>query len=164
MSQISSLSLDDQIRQAMELITPAHCLVPVDNETLSSLEEGKLRLQNYAFKQGFALASTLFQKGKMVLILDCTRHGKKTRNTRYIEDEDRLRQGNQVLFDNCRYRLRLKLKDDAWRLVITNTKHSHDLAKDPFSLKQHRDKDPNRSIAIKQAENLRGAGIKYRQV
>lgn len=48
-------------------------------------------------------------------------------------------------------------------MVITNTKHSHDLARDPFSLRQHRDKDSNRSIAIKQAENLRGAGIKCRQ-
>lgn len=92
------------------------------------------------------------------------RHGKKTRNTRHIEDKDRLRQGNKVHFDNCQYSLRLKLKDDIWRLVITSTKHSHNLARDPFSLKQHRDKDPNRSIAIKQAENLCGAGIKYRQV
>lgn len=49
-------------------------------------------------------------------------------------------------------------------MVITNTEHSHDLERDPFSLRQHRDKDPNRSIAIKQAENLRRAGIKYRQV
>ena len=85
----------------MELIPPAHRLVPVDNETFSLLEEGKLRLQNYAFTQGFALASTSFQKGKTVLILDCTRHGKKIRNNRHIEDEDRLRQGNKVLFDNC---------------------------------------------------------------
>lgn len=163
MSQISPLSLDDRIRQAMELMPPAHRLVPVDNETFSSLEEGKLRLQNYAFTQGFALASTSFQKGKTILILDCTRHGKKTRNTRHIEDEDRLRQGNKVFFDNCRYRVRLKLKDATWRLVITNTEHSHDLASDPFSLRQHIDKDPNRSVAIKQAENLHGAGIKYRQ-
>lgn len=163
MSQISSMSLDDRIRRAMELIPPVHCLVPLDNETFSSLEEGKLQLQDYAFTQGFALASTSFQKGKTVLILDCTHHGKKTRNTRHIENKDRLRQGNKVLFDNCRYRLRLKLKDDTWRLVITNTEHSHDLARDPFSLRQHRDKDPNRSIAVKQTENLCGAGIKYRQ-
>lgn len=157
------MSLDDRIRRAMELIPPAHRLVPFDNKTFSSLEEAKLRLQNYAFTQGFVLASTSFQKGKTVLIFVCTRHGKKTRNTRHIEDKDRLRQGNKVLFDNCRYHLRLKLKDDTWRLVITNTKHLHALARDPFSLKQHKDKDPKRPIAIKQAENFRGAGIKYKQ-
>ena len=90
MSQISSLSLDDRIRQAIELIPLTHRLVLVDNETFSSLEEAKVRLQNIAFTQGFALASTSFQKGKTVLILDCTRHEKKTRNTRHIEDKDRL--------------------------------------------------------------------------
>ena len=103
MSQISSFSLDDRIRQVVGLIPPAHCVAPVDDEIFSSLEEGKLRLQNYAFAQGFALASISFQKGKTFLILNCTRHGKKTRNTRHIEDEDRLRQSNKVLFDNCRY-------------------------------------------------------------
>ena len=46
---------------------------------------------------------------------------------------------------------------------MANTKHSYDLARDPFSLRQHKDKDPNRFMAIKQAENLRGAGIKYWQ-
>ena len=94
MSQISSLSLDDRICQAMELIPPARCLVPVDNETFSSLEEGKLRLQNYAFTQGFALASTSFQKSKTVLTLDCTRHGKKgTLKTKIDFDK-----GNKVFF------------------------------------------------------------------
>lgn len=77
MSQISSLSLDDRIRQAVELIPPAHCVAPINDEIFSLLEEGKPRLQNYAFTQGFALASTSFQKGKTVLVLDCTRHGKR---------------------------------------------------------------------------------------
>lgn len=163
MTRLSSLSLEDRIRSALALIPPAHRLPPVDNEIFSSLDEGKLRLQNYAFTQGFALASTSFQKGKTILILDCTRHGNRTRNTRHIEDEDRLRRGNKVLFDNCRYRLRLKFKDDVWRLVVTNTEHSHELSKDPFSFRQHKDKDPNRSITLQQAEHLRGAGIKYRQ-
>lgn len=163
MSQISSLSLEDRICQAIELIPPAHCVAPIDDEIFSSLEQGKLRLQKYAFTQGFALASTSFQKGKTVLILDCTWHGKKTRNTRHIENEDRLRQGNNVFFDNCRYRLRLKSKDDTWRLVVTNTEHSHDLARDPWSLRQHRNKELDRSTAIQRAKNFRGVGIKYRQ-
>ena len=50
-----------------------------------------------------------------------------------------------------------------YRLVVTNTEHSYDLARNLFSLRQHRDKDPNQSIAIKQVENLCGAGIKYKQ-
>lgn len=85
----------------MELIPLVYRLVSLNNKTFSSLEEGKLQLQNYAFTQGFVLASTSFQKGKIVFILDCMRYEKKTRNTRHIEDEDPLRQRNKVQFDNC---------------------------------------------------------------
>ena len=103
MTRLSSLSLEDRIRSALALIPPAHRLPPVDDEIFSSLDEGKHRLQNYAFTQGFALASTSFQKKKTILILDCIRHENKTRNTRYIEDEDKLRRDNKVLFDHYRY-------------------------------------------------------------
>lgn len=60
MSQILSLSLDNQIYQAIKLIFPTYCLVLIDNETFSSIKESKLWLQNYTFTQRFALVSTLF--------------------------------------------------------------------------------------------------------
>lgn len=120
-------------------------------------------MQNYVFTQGFALASQSFQKGKTVLVLDCTRHGTKTRNYCQLEDEGRVKIGNKVLHDGCKYRLRLKAMEGAWRLIVTNTEHSHDMAMDLFSFRQHRDKDPGRGEALQQAHSLRAAGIKYRQ-
>lgn len=53
--------------------------------------------------------------------------------------------------------------EGGWRLVVTNTEYSHDMAMDPFSFRQHRDKDPSRGQAIQQAQSLRAAGIKSRQ-
>ena len=53
--------------------------------------------------------------------------------------------------------------EGAWRLIVTNTEHSHDMAMDRFSFRQHRDKDPSRGEALQQAHSLRAAGIKYRQ-
>ena len=128
-----------------------------------NLEEGKTQLPNYAFTQGFALASQSFQKGKTVLVLHCTRHGTKTGNYRQLEDEERVRIRNKVLHDGCRYRLRLKATEGAWQLIVTNTENTHEMAIDPFSFRQHRDKDPNRGEALQQAQSLRAAGIKYRQ-
>ena len=105
------LSLEHRISQALELIPPPHRLPPQDEELFATLEEGKKRLQDYAFTQGFALVTSSFQKGKTVLVLDYTRHGKKTRNHRKIVDEDRVRVGNKVLFEDCKYRLRLRLRE-----------------------------------------------------
>lgn len=158
-----SSSLVRRIQQALELIPSAHRLPPQDDEIFPSLEEGKTRLQNYVFTQGFALGSQSFQKGKTALVLDCTRHGTKTRNYCQLEDEERVRIGNKVLHDGCKYRLRLKAMEGTWRLIVTNTEHSHDMAMDLFSFRQHRDKDPGRGEALQQDHSLRAAGIKYRQ-
>ena len=118
--------------------------------------------QDYAFTQGSALATSSFQKGKTVLVLDCTRHGKKTRNHRKIAHEDRVRVGNKVLFEDCKHRLCLKLGEGRWQLVVSNDQHSHKLAIDPFSLRQHQWRDPGRLNALSQAQSLRAAGIQYR--
>ena len=71
--------------------------------------------------------------------------------------------GNKVLFEDCKYRLRLRLREGRWQLVVSNDQHSHELAIDPFSLRQHQWRDPGRLNALSQAQSLRAAGIKYRQ-
>ncbi len=72
------LLLEHRISHALELILLPHRFPPRDKELVATLEEGKKRLQDYALTQGFALATSSFQKGKTVLVLDCTRHGKST--------------------------------------------------------------------------------------
>ena len=49
----SNVSLDSRIRQAIDRLPPAHRIPPQDGEVVSGLEDGKLRLQDYAFTQGF---------------------------------------------------------------------------------------------------------------
>ena len=115
-SPLHHLYLERRIQQALEVIPPAHRLPPQDDEIFPTLEEGKTRLQR------FALASQSFQKGKTVLVLDCTRHGIKTRNYRQLEDEERVRIGNKVLHDSCKYRLKLwkvrgRLIGQGWKEV-----------------------------------------------
>lgn len=95
--------------------------------------------------------------------MDCTRHGKKTRNHRKIADKDRVRVSNKVLFEDCRYRLRLRLREERWQLVFSNDQYSHELAIDTFSLRQYQWRDPDRLNALSQAQSLRAARIKYRQ-
>lgn len=72
------------------------------------MDKGKARLQNYAFIQGFALVQESFEKKRGILVLDCTRHQDKERNTRDIREEERTRKDTKVAFNSCKYRLPLK--------------------------------------------------------
>lgn len=117
----------------------------------------------FCFYKGIHIDICFIQGSKTMIIFDSTCYEKKTRNTQYIEEEDRLWQRNNILFDKCWYRLRLKVKDDTWQFFVTNVEHSHELERNPFSLKQNRNKDSNRFIAIQQVEYLCRAEIKYRQ-
>lgn len=94
---------------------PRYRLPPHDDEVFLALEEGKTRLQNYVFTHGFALASQSFREGKIVLVLDYTRRSTyKMRNYCQLEDEKRVRIGNKVLHNGCRYQLELKPTEGAW--------------------------------------------------
>ncbi len=96
----------------------------------------------------FALAISSFQKRKTVLVLDCSRNRKKTCNHRKIDDEDRVRVGNKVLFEDCKYRLRLRFRERRWQLVVLNDQHSNELAIDPSSLCQLQWRDPGHLNAL----------------
>lgn len=82
-------SLEHRKQQAKALLPLSHCLPPQEGESFSTIDEGKVRLQNYAFTQGFALVQESFQKSRGILVLDCTRHHIKERNTRQMTEEER---------------------------------------------------------------------------
>ena len=105
-------SLDQKIGKAKALLPPAHCLPPQEGEGFASWEEGKARLQDYAFTQGFAIVIESFQKTRGVMLLECTRHHRKERNTRKLAETDRQRKSTKVSFNNCKYRVRLRKKKD----------------------------------------------------
>ena len=118
-------SLDARKQHAIAHLPPPHLLPPQENELFSSWEEAKARLQDYAFTQGFALVTETHDKKNHLIVLDCTRHHKRVRNTRKVEEEDRVRANTKVSFNECPYRLRLKKnKDNAWRLIVTNSEPS----------------------------------------
>jgi hypothetical protein len=47
--------LQNQIARAIEALPPKHREKPTDGETVASLEEGYVRIQDWAFTQGFAI-------------------------------------------------------------------------------------------------------------
>ena len=159
-----SLSLETRLQNALALLPPSHRLPPQENESFGSWEDGKTRLQDYAFTQGFALVTETNNKKRQVVILECTRHHSKERNTRKLGEKDRKRKNTKVAFNDCRYRLKLKRdEDETWRLYIINPDHNHEMARDPFSFKEHQTRDPERATALEQGENLRDASTKFGQ-
>ena len=157
-------SLDARKQHAIALLPPPHLLPPQENELFSSWEEAKTRLQDYAFTQGFALVTETHDKKNHLIVLDCTRHHKRVRNTRKVEEEDRVRANTKVSFNECPYRLRLKKnKDNAWRLIVTNSEHNHEMATDPFAFREHHSRDPDRTDALDQGKSLRASSTQYGQ-
>jgi hypothetical protein len=78
-----------QIEAAVAAMPAAHRSAPRDREVVESKEEAFVRLQNWAFTKGFALAveST---KAKRV-VYQCTHHKKATRNNRKTKEAFRKR-------------------------------------------------------------------------
>ena len=99
-------SLDARKQHAIALLPPPHLLPPQENELFSSWDEAKTRLQDYAFTQGFALVTETHDKKNHLIVLDCTRHHKRVRNTRKVEEEDRVRANTKLSFNECPYHLR----------------------------------------------------------
>ncbi len=83
------------ISHTLELIPSLYRFPSWDKELFAILEEKKKTFQDYAFMQGFTLATSSFRKEKTVLVLDCTRHGKKTCNQCKIVDEDQVKIGKK---------------------------------------------------------------------
>lgn len=143
---------------------PAHCLPLEEGEVFSTIQEGQVRLQDYVFTKGFALVQESFQKDRGVMVLDCSRHHTKERNTRQLTEEERVRKHTKVSFNECKYRLRLKkTKEETWRLVLTNSEHNHPMTVDPYSFVQHHSRDPDRAKALDVAKSLRSSSTKYGQ-
>ncbi len=55
MASFRSADLIERIREATDLVPPAHRLAPVDGVNFSTLEQVVKRSQDYAFTQGHAL-------------------------------------------------------------------------------------------------------------
>lgn len=157
--------LEHRKQQAKALFSLADCLPLQEKEIFPTVDKGKTRVQDYAFIQRFALVQEFFQKKQGILLLDCTRHHVTKRNTKNLDKKKRIQTNTKVAFTNCKYQLRLKkTKEETWRLVITNAKHNHPMAIDPFNFKKHHSKDLNWAKALDHAGTFRNFFITYGQV
>lgn len=119
---LALLLLESRISQTLELILSSHKLPPKDKELFATLGEQKKRLQDHVFTQGFALAISSFQKGKTVLVLDYTQHGKKTRN--YQKSQMKIKLGLVIRFYlkivDTAYVWDIKKGDGNWLFLMIN--------------------------------------------
>ena len=154
-----------RIRNAIDLLPPAHRIPSSDGEVVTGPEKSKLRLQDYAFTQGFCLVVVSYDKKQQRLIIECLRYKKKTRNTQKIEEKDRVRAATDVAYNNCRYRVKMTyIKDDGqWKITVLESKHNHLMAPDPFAFPQYRDRDPSHEKAMQLGLSLVESNAKFRQ-
>jgi hypothetical protein len=103
-------SLKVRIRKTIDLLSSAHLLPPSTDEMMTSPEKEKIRLQDYAFTQRFSLMVKSYDKKRQRLIMKCSRHKKKTRNTRKIKKKDKKKTAINVAFNNCRYRVKMTFR------------------------------------------------------
>ncbi|KAL2043477.1 hypothetical protein N7G274_003784 [Stereocaulon virgatum] len=80
-------STANKLQRACRAIAADHKVRPIDGEVFVGKEAGILRIQDYAFTQGFAVVKTHEDNSSRKMVtLKCTRHGKKTRNTRGLSE------------------------------------------------------------------------------
>lgn len=151
-------SVPNKLQRACRAIAANHKVQPIDGEIFADRDAGILRIQDFAFTQGFAVVITHEDKAvRQMVTLECTRHGKKTRNTRGLSEAERKRHATHTQFLECPYKVKLRFrkKTSDWKLSVTNREHNHEMLEDPFQLLEHRCRDPDRAAACAEAVALR---------
>ena len=154
----------DKKRRAFSTFPPDHKRPPVDDEIFSSKDAAILRLKNWSCTQGFAAVTGHSEsKVREVQTMLCQRHGKKTRNYRKLTEEERQRSHNNVNYNDCPWKAKIRYHKRAaeWRLKMTESTHNHDMLDDPFVLSDHFCRDPDRDISKEEGRDLLTAAISY---
>lgn len=89
---IINISLKIKIHKTIDVLLFAHFLLLSIDKMMTNLEKEKIRLQDYVFSQGFCLMMKIYDKKRQRLIMKCSRHKKKTRNTRKMQKKDKKNQ------------------------------------------------------------------------
>ena len=161
-----------KMTRALALIPSTHKLPPRDGEVTDSKVAAHLRLQNWAFTQGFAVVLNHGEtKAREQHVFLCTRHSKKTRDTRKNTEvtesgevkDNRKRPNTHTNWNKCPYKIKLRYYKRAaeWRLTIIDDHHNHAMLNDPFQLPEHSPRNPNKYAATEQGRDLREAGVKF---
>jgi hypothetical protein len=162
-SLVSASTVTPELRahidEAIAALPPAHCRPPTKGEIVESPSSGYVRLQDWAFTHGFALAIESANAERTMF--RCTRHQKKTRNTRKTEEADRRRVETHTQARGCQFNLYIskqKRLGDNWAIGFNLSKlvHNHAPNPDPFVYIAYRSKRPGYAQALELASNLRG--------
>ena len=151
-------SLLNKLQRAHRAIPAEYKVQPMSGEIFADRDAGFLRIQDFAFTQGFAVVKTHEDNGvRKMVTLECTRYGKKTRNTRGLTEVERKRHATHTQFLECPYKVKLRYrkKTSDWKLNVCNDGYSYELMDDPFQLLEHRARDPDRSAACAEGIALR---------
>ena len=135
-----SSKLRSQIDEATQNLPAAHREESKEGEVVPDKASGMRGLQDWAFTQGFAIATTSGRSDR--LRLACVHHGDETRDYREL-GEERKRKG-KILAKSSKFAMyisfRKRTKD--WRIGYTHRDHSHPPNPDPFQYDEHVDKRP----------------------
>lgn len=146
----------DAFATAKASIPPAHRIAPLQDEVVESREAGYVRLQEWAFCNGYALAiesSKPSVKGGPItrIVVHCVHHKETTRNSRKIKDEERRRVSRKTQANGCKFAMyisRRKRLDGLWAIGYTHPEHNHDPLPDPFQYDVHRARKPGYVTAL----------------
>ncbi len=159
-----STAIADKKRRAFATFPPTHKRSPVNGEVFDSKDAAILRLKDWSCTQGFAAVLGHGEhKDREIQWVLCSRHGKKTRNTRKHTEETRKRSHNLVNHNECPYKVKIRYykRDSEWRINIIDGTHNHEMLNDPFQFKEHYCRDPDRDDAKEEARDLRAAALPF---
>jgi hypothetical protein len=126
-------ALAAQIQAATAALPAAHRAAPQEREIVESKEAALLRLQNWAFTKGFALATESTRPKRVVF--QCTHHKKKTKNSRKTAEADRQRVQTQTQARGCQFSIyisKTQKANDQWAIRSTCLHHNNAPNPDPF--------------------------------
>jgi hypothetical protein len=145
-----------QIMAAIAALPAAHRLPPQEQEIVEK-DLVFVRLQNWAFTKGFALAVESGRADRVVY--HCVHHKKKTRNSRKTLEADRQHVQTHSQARGCKFSLYIskqKRLNNQWAIMSSHLEHNHAPNPDLFQYIQHQSKQPGHTWAIALATTYAG--------
>jgi len=115
LSETVTAELQAQLDTAISNLLPAYRRTPRENEPFESREAAYLRLQDWAFTEGFALViKSAKTKNSQVVqqYVECIHHKKETRNTRKLAEDKRRRVQTKTQTNGCKFSISIYYKKE----------------------------------------------------
>ncbi|MCJ1484604.1 Methylmalonate-semialdehyde dehydrogenase [acylating] mitochondrial [Schaereria dolodes] len=168
-SSTSSVDLwvDSHVRHAFQKslnsLPPLHLLPIEAGEVYPTRELAIARIKDFAFSQGYVVVGS--GGGPFRARLCCCQHGKETKNSRRLTEENRKRKTKSQA-SGCPYKAYAVYKkqpdgSSQWTIGLTCPSHTHTPLPDPFRHKLTKDRHPGYQLAMQNALRDRKRQIPY---